>query len=209
MVNLVKAGAASAVAIFPRVVHVSALKIVREREADAPAREALLDRAFGPGRHLKTSARLRVGHLPAQGLSLIARDCDTDGMLGSVRLWSVALGDGRDGDGRPALLLGPLGVEPDAQGRGVGAKLMRFAIAEAAFRGAAAIILVGDPEYYARFGFSAEPMRNLRLPGPVEQRRFQGLELQPGALGGASGLVRATGGLTSAANDVAALGLAG
>lgn len=171
------------------------VRIAREAAHESAAREALLDRAFGPGRHLKTSARMRAGRLPADGLSLVAREYETDRLLGSVRLWDVALGSGRgsDGDGRAALMLGPLAVDPNAQGAGIGGKMMRFAIAEAAFRGAAAIILVGDPGYYEPFGFSSALAADLRLPGPVEQHRFLGLELKAGALRSARGLVRSTG----------------
>jgi predicted N-acetyltransferase YhbS len=187
---------------------IGAVRIVRESAADAGAREALLDRAFGPGRHLKTSARMRAGRFPAQGLSLLARDQDNGRLLGTVRLWTIVLGDGADGDGRSALLLGPLAVDTDAQSAGVGAKLMRHAIADAAFRGHAAIILVGDPEYYERFGFSADLTADLRLPGPVEQRRFLGLALRPGALAGATGLVRMMDTFAPVANDAPDLALA-
>ena len=168
-------------------------QIRREGAADAAAREALLDRAFGPTRHLKTSARMRAGRLPADGLSLVAGDIASGRLLATVRLCTMALGDGVDGDARPALMLGPLAVDPQAQGRGIGARLMRYSLAEAAYRGHASVILVGDPEYYQRFGFESGLVTDLRLPGPVEARRFQGFELVPGALAGAAGLVRPTG----------------
>ncbi|MFX8848439.1 N-acetyltransferase, partial [Acinetobacter baumannii] len=96
-------------------------------------------------------------------LALVARDIDTGAIVGSVRLWSVALGDGVDGDARAALMLGPIGIDPEAQGQGVGTKLMRHALAEAAFRGHAAVILVGDPDYYERFGFDGRLVSDLRL----------------------------------------------
>ncbi|MFD1333085.1 GNAT family N-acetyltransferase, partial [Methylopila musalis] len=76
-----------------------------EAPADAGAREALLDRAFGPARFAKTCERLREGRLPAQGLALTAVDADGR-MVGTLRFWHVALGDGRG-----ALMLGPLAVE--------------------------------------------------------------------------------------------------
>jgi predicted N-acetyltransferase YhbS len=178
--------------------------ISEEAPADAGAREALLDRAMGSSRHLKTSARLRAGRRPADGLALVARD-DVGRVVGTVRLWPVALGDGEVGDGRACLMLGPLAVEPTVQGSGAGSRLMRRALAEAAFRGHDAIILVGDPDYYGRFGFSAEAMAELALPGPVERHRFLGLELKPGALAGARGVVRPTGrpAEVAAADDLA------
>jgi predicted N-acetyltransferase YhbS len=178
--------------------------ISKEAPFDVGAREALLDRAMGSSRHIKTSARMREGRLPADGLALVARD-DEGRLVGTVRLWNVALGESGRGDGRACLMLGPLAVDPAAQGTGIGGKLMRWALAEAALAGHAAIILVGDPEYYARFGFSADRAAGLSLPGPVERRRFLGLELVEGALEGATGMVRATGDLIPVHEEVLAL----
>jgi predicted N-acetyltransferase YhbS len=200
-------GAAKAGAAFVSS-HVVDVCVAREAVGDASAREALLERAFGPGRHLKTSARMRIGHSPAEGLSLVARDGVSHRLVGTVRLWAIAVGN-ETHDDRRTLLLGPLGVDPAAQGHGIGCKLMRFAIAEAAFQGYGAIILVGDPAYYERFGFSATPCVEVRLPGPVEQRRLLGLDLRPGTLAGVSGLVRMTGApATLGANDAAELDVA-
>jgi predicted N-acetyltransferase YhbS len=156
-----------------------------ETGADVPAREILLDRVMGKARVLKPSERLRRGRAPARGLALVARDGGK--LVGSVRLWNVAAG------GRPALLLGPLAVDTAMQGAGVGANLMQLAIARARDLGHGGIILVGDPEYYARFGFSAAPTSGLVMPAPVERRRFLGLELAPHGLADAEGVLVATG----------------
>jgi predicted N-acetyltransferase YhbS len=103
-----------------------------------------------------------------------------------------------------ALLLGPIGVLPECQGLGIGTLLMDRALAEASAKGHSAVILVGDAPYYERFGFSSALTAGLNLPGPVERERFQGLELVPGALGGATGMVKA--GRTAAGNGVDAEG---
>ena len=167
-----------------------------EAPAEAGAREALLDRAMGKARRLKPSERLRRGRLPARGLALVAR---TDAALvGTVRLWNVEAG------GTPALLLGPLAVDPAVQGDGVGSGLMRLALARAADLGHRGIILVGDPEYYERFGFTAAATGGLVMPAPVERRRFLGLELTDGALSVAAGLIMATGERIAAPERIAA-----
>ena len=126
--------------------------------------------------------------LPAEGLALVAKS-EAGTIIGSVRLWNVATGE----TGLPALLLGPLAVMPELAGCGIGSALMRRAVAEAHWRGHAAILLVGDPDYYARFGFSAVPAAGLAMPGPFERHRMLGLEITPGALAGAQGLIRPTG----------------
>ena len=88
---------------------------------------------------------------------------------------------------RPALLLGPLAVDPSLKNAGIGSALMRHAIAEARRLGHRAILLVGDAPYYGRFGFSAEKTGSLAMPGPYERHRLLALELVAGALDGACG----------------------
>lgn len=162
------------------------VRIREERPGDAPGREALLDAAFGPARRFKTVERLRRNRLPADGLALVATDRGR--LVGTVRLWEVEAGTAG-----PALLLGPIAVDTTRRGRGIGAALMRHALAVAAARGHRAVLLVGDAPYYARFGFAAAPTRALELPGPVDADRFLALELVPDALRGAVGPVVATG----------------
>jgi len=165
------------------------MDIGREAPAEAGARESLLDRAMGAGRRRKICERLRGGRLPADGLALVARDGGR--LLGTVRLWPVVAGE------RPALLLGPLAVAPERQGEGVGAALLREALSRASALGHAAVLLVGDPLLYGRFGFTAGAADRLWLPGPFDKARFQGLELVAGALDGAAGLVAPAGRLAA------------
>lgn len=160
--------------------------IRNECEADNAAREALLDAAYGPGRFRKSSQRLRQGRLPAEGLSLVA--IEQGAIVGTVRLWHVM-----GGPSRPALLLGPLAVRPDCRNRGIGGALVRRALRAARLAGHRAVLLVGDAAYYARFGFSADKAAGLAMPGPYEQHRLLGLELVPGALDGARGMIAAAG----------------
>ena len=156
-----------------------------ERASDTVAREALLDACFGANRHLRTCQRLRDGRAPAEGLALsVVRQ---GRLVGTVRLWHVSAG------GVPALVLGPLAVDPSCRELGVGAALMNQALAAAKARGHGAVVLLGDALYYARFGFSALKTGELRLPGPFEPDRLLGLELREGALDGAWGMIVPTG----------------
>jgi predicted N-acetyltransferase YhbS len=150
-----------------------------ERASDVAAREALLDACFGASRQLRTCQRLRDGRAPAEGLALsVVRQ---GRLAATLRLWHVSAG------GKPALMLGPLAVDPSCRGLGIGAALMKHALAIAAARGHGAVILLGDAAYYERFGFSAEKTAKLALPGPFERERLLGLELSDGALDGACG----------------------
>ena len=80
----------------------------------------------------------------------------------------------------PAAALGPLAVRDGWQRRGIGGALVRAGIAACRTLGLAAIVVLGHPDYYPRFGFSAEAAATLRAPfsGPS----FMALELTPGAL---------------------------
>jgi predicted N-acetyltransferase YhbS len=162
------------------------ISIRKERPPDIAAREALLDEAFGSLRWRKSSQRLRDGRSPADGLAFVA----TEGkrVIGSARLWTIACGTGHS-----ALLLGPVAVASDSRNRGIGAALINHALNTARRRGHRAIVLVGDAPYYGRFGFSTEKTSALRMPGPFERHRLLALELIPGALKGARGLLRAPG----------------
>jgi predicted N-acetyltransferase YhbS len=156
-----------------------------ERASDVVARETLLDACFGENRHLRTCQRLRDRRAPAEGLALSA--VAQGRLVGTLRLWHVSAG------GKPALVLGPLAVDPSCRKLGVGAALTRQALAQAQARGHGAVILLGDAPYYARFGFSDLKTGELSLPGPFERDRLLGLELTEGALDGAWGMIAPAG----------------
>lgn len=161
-------------------------EIAAERPEDAAAIEHLLDRAFGPDRHAKTSYRYREGVEPERRLCLIARDDGGGGrVVGSIRHWPVVIGAAAT----PALLLGPLAVEAGHRGRGVGGALMRRSLqTAAAAAGHRVVLLVGDLGYYRRFGFEPAPPA-IVMPGERPDRLLV-TALAPGALDGVSGTVR-------------------
>jgi predicted N-acetyltransferase YhbS len=167
------------------------MTIRHERLADIDAREALLDDAFGETRTRKSSERLREGRLPAEGLSFVASKGKR--VIGTARLWNVACGNDKATLGQSALLLGPVAVAEDCRSRGLGGAMVRRAIQAARKLGYGAIVLVGDPAYYNRFGFSGEKTGALWMPGPFERHRMLGRELKAGALDGAHGMIAATG----------------
>jgi predicted N-acetyltransferase YhbS len=149
---------------------VPALTLQSEQPADAARIEALLDRAFGPGRFTKVSERVRELADFAPELSVCAWDGDR--LLGVVRMWRVAVG------GQPVVFLGPLAVEQDDRSAGVGALLAARACEAAAAAGESHVLLVGDEPYFGRVGFAAAPASAVILPGPVDQRRVLARALQ-------------------------------
>lgn len=135
--------------------------------------EALLDRAFGPGRRARTAYRIRSGTDPVAELSFAALDAD-GALLGTIQCWPVELAC--DGGGVvPMVMVGPVAVDPDRQQQGIGRALMERMLEAPGCpaEGRDALMLVGDPEYYGRFfGFTADRTAGWRLPGPFEPRRL-------------------------------------
>ncbi len=157
-------------------------KILPERPDDDSLIEPLLDRCFGFDRHHKTVYRLREGRAPIEKLTFVALAPDGS-LLGSLRFWPIRIGE------TPAILLGPLAVEPALQGIGIGRGLLRHGLTQAKRLGAQICVTVGAPGYYAPFGFENAAGHGLILPGPVEPERFQVLAIAAGALDGVTGLI--------------------
>lgn len=164
----------------------SQFEITTEAPQDHSRIETLLDRAFGADRRSKTAYRLREDSRPVEELSFTAQ---LDGRLvGAIQFWPLTIGE-RHSDTVEALLLGPLAVDPDLQGKGCGIALMEHGLAHARTLGYALVILVGDEPYYARVGFSRIPDGQIVMPGPVDPARLLGCEFQSGALERARGPV--------------------
>ena len=154
-------------------------KIVPEQPADDAAIEALLDHAFGPGRFAKSSERVREVAEFRPDLSFCAWDGER--LVGSVRMWKAHVG------GVALIFLGPLAVEADQRKHGTGGLLVERACQACEAAGFPIVLLVGDPPYFQRFGFSADMTAAVRMPGPVDQRRV----LARGAAQALAGLVEA------------------
>jgi putative acetyltransferase len=91
---------------------------------------------------------------------------------------------------KPVLALAPLAVHPDHQKEGIGSKLTRTAIADAKKMGWTAVIVLGQPTYYPRFGFQPAHEFGIESPFPLnDPSAFMALELQDGALEGSEGMV--------------------
>lgn len=141
---------------------------------DLPEILDLNRRVFGPGRFVRTAYRVREGTPAISRFCLVARLGQE--LVAAIRFTPVVIG-GRRG----ALLLGPLAVEPRHAGLGYGRKLVAEGIAQARQAGIAAVILVGDEPYYARFGFRRLEAGQVIMPGPVDPDRLLIAELAEGA----------------------------
>ncbi|WOJ90614.1 N-acetyltransferase [Methylocapsa polymorpha] len=150
--------------------------------ADLAAIERLDERAFGPGRFARSAYRLREGVEPDYALSFVARVGTL--LVGANRMTPIRCGD------HPALLLGPLTVDPAFRSGGIGEALVLKSLEAARAAGHALVLLVGDETYYGRMGFAPTPKGKLEFIGPVDPERLLYCELVEGALAGARGKVR-------------------
>ena len=148
---------------------------------DLAAVERLDERAFGPGRFAKSAYRLREGLPMDERLSFVARVGTL--LVGANRMTPIRCG------GRPALLLGPLTVDPAFRSGGIGEALIVRSLDAARAAGHALVLLVGDLPYYGRMGFQPVPPGRLTFCGPVDLDRLLYCELTPGAFDDVAGEV--------------------
>lgn len=105
-------------------------------------------------------------------------------IVGHVALSPVSVG----GVERAAVALGPLAVDPDYQGRGIGGMLVDAFLQACRVRDEGLVVVLGYPDYYGRFGF--RPADRFGLYYRDAGEAFQALEVRPGAAEGLSGEVR-------------------
>ncbi|AHY47616.1 putative acetyltransferase [Rubrobacter radiotolerans] len=94
-----------------------------------------------------------------------------------------------EGSGTRVVGLAPLGVLPAFQGRGVGSAIVRAGLGACREAGFVAVVVLGEPVFYARFGFERASERGLGNEYGAD-REFMALELVPGGLDGVRGTVR-------------------
>ena len=127
----------------------------------------LTDRAFGPGRFVKTAERLREDSAPIADLSFVAMQGER--VLGSVRMWPVFVYDNDTNHYEPLVFLGPIVVDSAFRSQGIGKKLIAAAVEGAFRKGLRAVLLVGSQAYFTPFGFNKA--HNMSMPGPVDPNR--------------------------------------
>ncbi|MGE5293141.1 MAG: GNAT family N-acetyltransferase [Micromonosporaceae bacterium] len=149
--------------------HSGAVLIKREAPADIEAIRGVIAAAFAcektPGQiplevALVDELRASPAWLPELSLVAIGRDGDITGHVVCTRGWVGS---------SAALALGPLGVRPDQQRHGTGSALMHAVLGAADALGEPLVAVLGDPRYYARFGF--RPAQEYGIAPPVDSWR--------------------------------------
>ena len=159
----------------------SGITIRAEQPGDEATIHKLTEAAFRDMPYSDGDEQHLVDALRADGdlaLSLVAEDGER--IVGHIAFSRVTISDGSlDWYG-----LAPVSVWPDLHGQGIGSTLVRRGVADMEAAGAKGIVLLGSPDYYARFGFEHDPQ--LQYPGPPAEF-FQRLVLHGPA---ARGVVR-------------------
>jgi len=158
-----------------------------ETADDRQAVREVNERAFGgvAEARLVDGIRDTAGYIPA--LSLVAVEANK--VIGHILFSEVAIG----GYAGPVkfLVLAPIAVLPEYQRRGIGSLLVKRGLEAGKHLGYQAVIVIGHPGFYPRFGF--EPARNRLLEvafkSPVPDEAFLVRELRKGALDGIRGVV--------------------
>lgn len=120
--------------------------------------------AFGPGRLVRSSERVREQGPHDRQMSFVASDQGE--IIASVRMTPIFAGE------TAGHLLGPLAVRPSHKNLGIGRELVRIVLGVAEKNGSHAVLLVGDPPYYAPLGFEPTKPGALSMPGPFDPRRL-------------------------------------
>jgi putative acetyltransferase len=156
-----------------------------EQPGDRPAIFRVVGDAFGRDDEARLVDALRVSDAFVPELSLVA--LDGEAIVGHVLFTRVVITD--EDASHAGLALAPVAVAPSHQGKGIGSALIRRGLFDASGLGHDAVIVLGHPEYYPRFGFVPAQGQGIRAPFPVNDRSFMALALRPGGLDGVRGIV--------------------
>ncbi|RDZ26226.1 GNAT family N-acetyltransferase [Lysobacter silvisoli] len=131
-----------------------------ERAGDADAIGRVVAAAFADHPHSQQTEHRIVDALRAADAMTLSLVAERDGHIVAHAAWSPVRIDGADIGWYG---LGPVAVAPAVQGRGIGRALVEAGLARLRTLGARGCVVAGDPGYYGRFGFRADPA--LRYPG--------------------------------------------
>lgn len=179
MVKIKNLGQTKDSPLFTRV------KIRPETEKDYPKITEVNDLAFGQRNEGILVKQLRKTEKYSPKLSLVA-ELD-DEIIGHILFYPVEIQSGASGF--LTLSLGPMGVVPEYQRRGVGSQLVAKGLKAARALNHESVIVVGHPDYYPKFGFKPASQWKIKVPFEVPDEAFMALELVEGGLKGKSGTV--------------------
>lgn len=149
------------------------MKIIKRQSEHHDAIENLLDESFGQDRHERISYAIREGTSYIEDLSfVIIKDRQ---LVATISCWPIILSPIRETSEQQSIklvMVGPIAVSQSYQNLGFGRQLVNTIIEIVHHKGLGALMMIGDPEYYAQFGFAAMDGCDWQLPGPYEKHRL-------------------------------------
>lgn len=155
-----------------------------ELPADYPAVFEIHRRAFGRHNEAELVEALRRVAAPQISLVAVRNEC----VIGHI-FFSPVIIDDHDSSFR-TLGLGPMAVVPELQNQGIGSQLVKAGLQAARRAGHGVVVVLRHRNFYPRFGFEIASRKGLCYERPVPDEAFMVAELEPGALGGRSGVVK-------------------
>ena len=160
----------------------SDFRLLLETKDDYLEVERLLDLVFTPKRRLLSSYQLRSSTNKVNNLCYLFKD-KKNNIVASIRFWDIKI----DSDRSRGLLLGPLAVHPIYQSEGLGEKLVLNSLEQAFADNWNWIVLVGDINYYSKYGFSNDPTNGISIGDGLDNKRLLGLDIKETFLDSACG----------------------
>ncbi|MEG3941912.1 N-acetyltransferase [Microcoleus sp. S36b_A3] len=160
------------------------MEIRPEKPEDVEAVRSVNIAAFGRENEANLVDRLRGS---ASTFSFVAVQCDR--IVGHIFFSPVAVA-GKCSSNLSILGLAPVAVLPSYQRQGIGSLSIREGLKECARSGFQAVVVLGDPDFYSRFGFVPASSKSLGCEYDVPDEAFMVLELESGALQDCSGRVK-------------------
>lgn len=161
------------------------VQIREEKESDYKSIRTLLEKAFKGTDEAKLVERIRNGKHYLPKLSFVT--LIDDNIIGFLFFSTIFINTPKyiyD-----SLALGPVAVLPEYQNNGIGSKLIMEGLYKAHYLGYSSVILLGNPDYYQRFGFEPASVWEITPPFPVPAENYMGIELIPNGLTHKAGMV--------------------
>lgn len=159
------------------------MQIRSENDEDREAIQAVNEAAFETSAESNLVIALREQAWPV--ISLVAEDGGV--VVGHIMFSPVVLLPYPD---LKIMGLAPMAVFPEQQHKGIGSALVRAGLEECKKRGFGAVVVLGHPEYYPRFGFTPAARIGISCEYEAPEEAFMLIELQSGYLDGASGKLK-------------------
>lgn len=155
------------------------------RKTEEVVQQAFLHEEFSDKKEHELVKRIRECDAFIPELSIVAVD---EKIVGHIMLSKITIEQGATSV--ESLALAPVSVARSHQKKGIGGKLIAYALEKAKELGYGSVVVLGHPEYYPKFGFKKASEWNIKAPFEVPDEVFMVMELTENSLEGVEGIVQ-------------------